>query len=103
METDIIAERELVADSPKKGHFHVVIRIGRPYQVSDVEWACPVVIEGLHSRLPDIHGIDSFQALMLALNLVRSLLEGFVEEGGKLSWPESGEEVSVDSLFHRGL
>jgi hypothetical protein len=81
----------------------VVIRIGRPYQVSDAGWACPVLIEGLNSRLPDIHGIDSFQALMLALKLGRSLLEVFVEEGGKLSWPGSGKGTSVDSLFHSGL
>ena len=103
MKTDIIAERELVGDSPKKGRFRVVLRIGRPYRSSDVDWACPVSLEGLRFRLADVHGVDSFQALMLALSLMRSLLEGFVEEGGKLSWPENGEQVSVDSLFRSGF
>ena len=40
---------------------------------------------------------------MLALRLARSLLEGFVKEGGKLSWPENGAEVSVASLFDIGI
>ena len=59
---DAIAERTLVCLKPNGERIPVTLRIGKPYRASDVDWACPVALDGLQSKLADIHGIDSFQA-----------------------------------------
>ena len=51
------------------------------------------------ASLHDIYGIDSWQALTNAQQLLRLLLNFFVEAGGKLFWEKDGEEIAVDDLF----
>ncbi len=58
--------------------FSVSIRIGERYRVNDVAWAYPVAVEGVDEKRADMHGIDSWQALMLAVSLTRS----------KVYWPD---------------
>ena len=97
-----IAIRHFRGTSAKRGDVEIVVRIGEPYRASEVDWACPVAVEGLHSRLADQNGVDSFQALMLAQKLARKLLQGFVEDGGILRDADEGYIVKVDSLFEGG-
>jgi hypothetical protein len=52
--------------------------------------------------LSDQHGIDAFQSLMLAQALVRTLLLGFVEDGGTLRDSHGGSTVSVEKLLAGG-
>jgi hypothetical protein len=61
-----------------------------------------VALEGLYSRLSDPHGVDAFQSLMLAQRLARTLLLGFVEDGGTLLDSHDGGAVSVQDLFGGG-
>jgi len=75
------------------------LRLGNPYEISAEEWACAVAIEGLREQLPDIHGIDAWQALQLAQNLQVQLLRHFVDDGGKLAWPGSLEPMELGDLF----
>lgn len=89
--------------SPEKGQLEIEIRIGQPYRASDVDWACPVAVDGLHSRLADQHGVDAFQALMLAQNLARYLLRDFVARGGILKDEEGASVVDVTKLFESGV
>jgi len=76
----------------------VGVRVGKPYAVSALEWACPVELKGLESRYPDIRGNDSLQALCLALSLVRMRLQDIVEEGGKVLNVGDGSECSARDL-----
>jgi hypothetical protein len=99
----VAASRKLWAECPKRGGFDVEVQLGIPYSVSDTEWACPVGLLGLHDRLRDQHGVDSWQALMLARRLAQMLLEAFVEDGGKLFASRGGEAVNVRNLFDGGL
>jgi hypothetical protein len=62
----------------------VKLRVGKPYQVSAVEWACPVEISGFERRYVDVRGEDSMQALCMAISLIRMRLEDFLEKGGKV-------------------
>jgi hypothetical protein len=95
-----IATRELVGERAGGERFNIIIRIGEPYQVNDVSWACPVAVDGVDTRLADMHGIDSWQALLLAISLVRSRLEHFLETGGKLYWPEESScEITLRDIF----
>ena len=99
----VAASRRLWAECPKRGGFEVEVQLGVPYPVSDSEWACSVGLGGLHDRLRDQHGVDSWQALMLAWLLARTLLEAFVEDGGKLYRNRGGEVVDVAGFFDGGL
>jgi hypothetical protein len=36
-----VAGRELVGERANGERFNITIRIGMPYQVNDVSWACP--------------------------------------------------------------
>lgn len=98
-----IATRRLWAVCPKRGGFEVTIKLGSPYRASDVDWACPVGMLALHEGLADQHGVDSWQALVLAQSLARTLLLGFVEDGGRLFDSRGGDSVDVNSLFERGI
>lgn len=97
--TEIVATTTLDCVNSSGEHKQVVIEIGRPYQVSQGEWACPVAMRGLYNRLADIHGIDSLQALCQAASLVRMLLTGFIEDGGKIFYLNSDSEFEIDSTF----
>ena len=98
-----VASRNLWAQCPKRGGFEIELQLGVPYQASDVDWACPVGIAGLYDHLADQHGIDSWQALMLAQNLVRMLLEAFIADGGRVLTSQGGEIVDVGALFQSGI
>jgi hypothetical protein len=50
----------------------------------------------LHGRLADAEGVDSWQALRLAMDVAERLLKIEVEEGSKLYWPEPD---GVDSEY----
>ena len=99
-----IATRELLAEDASRGQFTIRVCVGHPYEVSADEWACPVALEGLHPHLRDQHGIDAFQALMLAQKLARTLLLAFVEDGGILrdSHDSDHHGMSIDNLFGGG-
>jgi len=103
VDTPIAASRKLWAECSKRGAFELEVQLGVPYQVSDSEWACAVGLPGLYERLRDMHGVDSWQALMLARRLAQTLLSGFVEDGGKLYASRDGEVVTVASFFDSGV
>jgi hypothetical protein len=81
-----IAQRVLlVAGSPERT---VVVSIGQPepdpHPDSHGDWICPVYIEGIADPGPHLaHGVDSLQALLLAPELIRKILD---ESGLSLTW-----------------
>jgi hypothetical protein len=83
------------SDGPTR---RVAVRVGKPYEVSAHEWACPVELCGHDSRYPDIRGGNALQALCLAISLVRSRLEAFIEKGGKVLNVEDGSECGLREL-----
>ena len=80
----IVATRSLVGRTPERGELDITCSVGMPYPCKDGDWACPVSLTPLFDQLPDIRGVDSFQALSEAVKLIHRLLEGFVEMGGTL-------------------
>jgi hypothetical protein len=94
-----IASRKLLA-TDKNGHeFELTVAVGEPYQISESEWACPASIEGLHGRFPDMHGVDSWQAMQLAYQIAAQTLVDFVDNGGRLFGFEEREPVTPRQLF----
>jgi hypothetical protein len=96
-----LASRSILAVKPNGERLTVVLSIGQPYEVTPEEWTISVSVSGLHSRLGDIHGIDAWQVIQLAYELIVQLIGHFVEEGGKLHWPETGEPMKLDELLPR--
>jgi hypothetical protein len=98
MASDTIVETIVDCVSPTGERHSVTVEIGRPYK-TDGPWACPVTIRGLYDRLPDVCGEDSLQALCLAASLVRSLLTGVIENGGRLMYPHSDSAFDLNATF----
>jgi hypothetical protein len=99
---EFIAERKLVAEHPQKGHLPMCIRIGKPYPERNGErWACPVFVEGVARRGADIRGVDSLQALTLALHFAKATLQSLVDRGSALYWPD-GQPTSIEQIFGHG-
>ncbi|MFG5779815.1 hypothetical protein ACFIQF_22375 [Comamonas sp. J-3] len=92
MKITYIAERRLFVsdknDLNKKTA--IVIKIGAPYWVlSNIEAACPVVIEGLFEDIEPIRGIDFIDSMKIAIQFIDDLLRGILENNN-IEWP-SGE------------
>lgn len=83
----------------------VTVALGRPYQDAHLgAWRCPVRLDGMFSRLADIAGEDSLQALLLALRLVHQQLAHAEAQGAKLLSPggrpeDPGCRFDLDSYF----
>ena len=96
---DVIATLECTAIEKDGRRFPLKLSIGRPYQSGkghSSNWACSVRIDPLYTNLKDIVGLDSFQALCLALRLAVELLDGFVQRGGQLL-DDDGSSIPLDS------
>jgi hypothetical protein len=72
--------------------------VGKPYQLSDQEWACPYVLDGAFEQGPDIPGVDSVQALSLALYGLYHDLIRLLDEGGRLLNPKTRETFDLVTL-----
>ena len=98
-----VAERRIVLAREGQEDSVITIRIGIPYEVDAFQWSCPVALDGLYERLVDLSGVDSFQALMLAQSVLRTLLKAVVEEGGRLVSLGEREDIDIDVLFDKGI
>jgi hypothetical protein len=97
-----IAEKVIYAVDKDGRGFDIGLQIGPPHRIDSphADWACPVAMIGLHGRFPDMQGVDSWQALILAVDLVQKLLATFVEvQGGKLYDQKGGVELTVAEAF----
>jgi hypothetical protein len=79
--------------------FDVVLALGVPVEDSNGSWRCTVSASGLFEKLGDVHGVDSFQAGVLALQLLRTLVSAEVDAGASLFW--DGELTSLVEIFGR--
>lgn len=99
-ERETIARTEFIAVRPSGERIHAAIEIGKPYSVTYENGVtggrCPVAMPGLFTRLADIEGVDTFQALLLAVQLVCSLLVDFAAKGGKFLDLQDEDEYERD-------
>jgi hypothetical protein len=92
---ELIAKLEVIGITKDGRKIDIVASVGKPYLVGgnedNDEWACPVSLVPLYTKLHDAHGSGSFQALCLANNLIIDLLRGFKEKGGELVCGDGAE------------
>lgn len=95
-----IASDELLWLKADGTEVRLIARVGTPYRVDD-HYRCPVELEGLDSRYPDVAGESSMQALCLATNLLATRLTHLLEEGERLVYvkdDQSGSDWDVATL-----
>ena len=93
-----IATTRFYAISPGEKRCSVTIRIGHPYE-EDGCWACPVEMKGLFYTVRKVYGEDSFQALALALTLVKSLLRSKKSAGYEFSFGKSEGRLDPEKIW----
>jgi hypothetical protein len=95
--TSKVAALQITAVNPDGRRFTIDIEVGAPYPDPKQKrpWWCPVTMRGLHDRLPDIGGEDSFQALCLALSFIRRRLVHARADGVRLLIDENGSEADL--------
>jgi hypothetical protein len=97
--TQVLASRSVLAVKPDGERLTLTPTIGMPYEVSPQEWVCPAILHGLDTPTVNVHGIDAWQAIQLAYELLTRLLGDFVDEGGALYWPGTEEPMKLDELL----
>jgi uncharacterized protein DUF6968 len=90
---------DLVCIRPNGERIAVTVAIGHPFHTPEGDWGCPVTISGLHEGIATIYGLDSFQAICLAITFVRNRLASFLADRGRIVLPETGEEFPIDAYF----
>jgi hypothetical protein len=86
---DRIAERTFAVD---RSNDRVIVAVGHPQPDPAGDWRCAFHIEGLDRSGPfEVHGVDALQALSLAIEGVRNVLDS---SGLTLSW-EGGEPGDI--------
>ena len=89
---EVLAERILFLKDEAGAKRKIAVRIGAPYWIRrSREAACSVEIYGLYEDLADIHGVDFFQAIELAITFVSKLLAARRSKHQKLYWPNGTE------------
>jgi hypothetical protein len=72
----VIAERQLTLKSDSTPDKEVRVVVGKPTQSEDRDYYCQVQIVGLaDENVRSIYGLDSMQALQLALRFISTQLE----------------------------
>jgi len=95
----MIAETTLIMRDKDDGRREIHIKIGPPYKIPGGDAACPVSMDGLYGKLRDIQGIDTFQALVLAIGLVRLTLRALEKKGARFFQSFEGKDYPVDIDF----
>ena len=90
----VIAERsvDLLRSFGRRVTFGPILSAGRDFR-------CRVRFYGWGDSPPDICGYDSLDAFVHALTLVHSILHEFVQRGGRVLWPGSNNDYSMESFI----
>jgi len=89
---DVIAEREFLSIDPSGARTRIRISLGKPKPFSDsADFYCPYQISGVgDEKIRYAGGVDSMQAIQLALQIIGPDLSSTVGNACKLTW-EAGE------------
>lgn len=95
---DMIAGTTLIGIWPNGQESRIEVTFGKPY-FDENAWICWTGITGLDTKPCKTYGVDSLQALLLAMCLAESQLSTFVAIGGQLLHPDGREPILVEFIF----
>ena len=95
-----IAKNEFDCVDPKGKRFRAIARIGMPYLVPRegklaAYGCCAVSVEPIFGPHPG-GGADVFQALCLAIDVIRKVLRSFVAQGGRVFYPGTQSPIDIE-------
>jgi len=92
-----IADREFDLLLPNENRVRLKVCFGPIYQ-ADGSYRCPVRFEGWGSQPPDIFGVDSLQAFLLAVTCMNSILRNLIDRGGRVLFPDTNEDMPLEII-----
>ena len=96
-DTTPIAERELLCRPA--GELERVVRLCLYAPVEDGDgWLCEAALLNLFRDRARARGVDSLQALQLALGALHTALEGVIRSGGSVAWADGSPFSSLDDI-----
>lgn len=98
IENPVVLSLELEAVSADGSQIPFALEVGQPFLELEGQWRC-VVLMGEFQRPLRIAGADPFQALTLAVDYARWLLQDFKDQGGSLNC--EGENFPLDAYFFK--
>lgn len=100
---EFVAERRLIAEHPQRGaYFCTSVWAGRMQSQMESGGLVRYFWKGLTAVGRMLRGVDSLQALTLAIRFAKSPLQSFVEQGVMLYWPDR-KSTSVEHIFGQGF
>jgi hypothetical protein len=93
-----VAERIWFAVAPDGTEHEVVVSVALPTKTDRGEWRCVALVGGLDARPHPIAGIDSWQAIGLAMRFAASRLSHFAEGGWQFFWERGGDLATPQDL-----
>ena len=94
----IAASRYWFAISPDGEEIDVEISVGVPTPTEHGEWCSVASLGRLELKTYSILGIDSWQAIHLAMKFVSTRLMHFAESGWRFYWKRGGEDATPEVL-----
>jgi hypothetical protein len=94
---DLVASRTLICVRPSGDAVKVTMELGKPY-AADNSAFCPVRLEPFSHRVVDIGGVDSWQAIHLAMRHVHALIADERDRGSRFYWPDENGKPEDECL-----
>lgn len=103
MTEHIAAERTWYGIGPDGTGHKIIIRVGMPSLQAGGGWLAPVSLIGLEARVHPIVGVDSWQAVNLAMSFAAVRAGHFAEDGWQFFWERGGESANPADLVARSV
>jgi hypothetical protein len=94
----LAAERTWFAVAPDGTESEVTITVGIPTPGTHGGWSAAVSLGALEARTHSITGVDSWQAICLAMSFAATRVGHFAEDGWKFYWERGGDIASAEDL-----
>lgn len=97
----VIARRTLLCSLPgeEARSVQLLIRAPIPDPGQAGQWLCEAALEQLYQDVVQVRGVDSLQALQLALHAVRGALQSLLDAGGSVRWADGSAEMTLEDLL----
>lgn len=96
--TTPVAERALLCRPAGEPERRVQLCLYAPVEESTGAWVCEAALVNLFRDRARARGVDSLQALQLALAAVHEALEDLIRRGGSVAWEDGSPFTSLDDL-----
>lgn len=96
-DTTPIAERTLLCRPAGEPERKVQLCLYAPVEDDD-GWVCEAALANLFRDRARARGVDSLQALQLALAVLHGALEDLIQAGGSVAWADGSPLTSLDDV-----